>query len=674
MSATQYTGTYSPEDNKLRLYSNTRLDKEIYNRLSDAGFRHAPKQGFYVAPMWTPEREDLLTELCGEVGDEDSTLVERAEERAERFGEYSENRGQEAEGARGAARAIMGRFEAGQPILVGHHSERKARKDAERIENGMRRAVKLWETSQYWKDRAAAALAHAKYKERPDVRARRIKGLEADKRKQERHIEEATKWLEAWSKPDLTHEQALNLANYCNLHLPRKEGDREDFDGTPSAHTALSNAFPNLYAPRTLAEVVEHAQKAYPRVIAHAQRWLNHYENRIAYERAMLQEAGGLAAERFNIEVGGRVLVDGEWVAVLRLNKSAGQLVSLKVARRYVSRVGIEEVKDYQAPTQEQAERVKAATKVAPLTNYPGEGFIHITQDQWEAISKDYRGTDTKEASEVAGRHRVRKALGVFIPGLTAPEGTDQTQRTNYRHRYHNVYITDAKCVNPPAAPSAENIKPATVPAPEPATLSRPVIHQPRERTEFDDMRDQLRQGVKVVSAPQLFPTPSDLAARMVDLAGLDIGMRVLEPSAGTGQILAALPGVVPFGETRQTALDVVAVEYNQTLAQGLKQSGLAGSVVCADFLECGDELGKFDAVLMNPPFENAVDIKHINHALTMVKPGGRLVAICANGPRQQSVLRSLVEDRGGEWEDLPPDTFKEQGTSVRTALLMIPS
>lgn len=670
----QYTATYSPEDNKLRLYSSTRLDKETYARVAAQGFRYAPKQGFFVAPAWTPAREDLLTELCGEVGDEDTTLVQRAEDRADRFEDYSESRQRDADSARSSARSIMGRFEFGQPILVGHHSERKARKDAERIENGMRRAVKMWETSQYWKDRAAGALAHAKYKELPEVRARRIKGLESDKRKQERNIEEATKWLNAWSRPGLTLEQAQEVANYCHLTLPRKEGDRPDFDGNPSAHTAITNSFPNLYAPRTLAEVVEHAQKVYPRVIAHAQRWLDHYENRIAYERAMLNEAGGLAAECFTIEVGGRVLVDGEWVAVLRLNKSGGRVVSLTVARRYVSRVGIEEVKDYQAPTQEQAASVKAATKVAPLTNYPGEGFIHITQAEWDDIGKDYRGTDTKPASETAGRHRVRRALGVFIPRLTAPEGADGTQRANHRHRYHDVFITDAKRVNAPAAPQAENAAPATIPAPEPVAPRPAVVHQPRERTEFDDMRDQLRHGVKVVSAPQLFPTPSDLAARMVDLAGLTVGMRVLEPNGGTGAILAELPGVVPFGEKRQTALDVVAVEYSHPLAEGLKQSGLAGSVVCGDFLQCGDELGKFDAVLMNPPFENAADIKHITHALTMLKPGGRLVAICANGPRQQAVLRPLVEARGGEWEDLPPDTFKEQGTGVRTALMMIPA
>ena len=35
----------------------------------------------------------------------------------------------------------------GQPILVGHDSECRARKDAQRIEDGMRRAVKMWDTA-----------------------------------------------------------------------------------------------------------------------------------------------------------------------------------------------------------------------------------------------------------------------------------------------------------------------------------------------------------------------------------------------------------------------------------------------------------------------------------------------------------------------------------------------
>ncbi len=46
----------------------------------------------------------------------------------------------------------------GQPILVGHHSERRARRDAQRIENGMKRAVMLFERAEYWEERARRSL------------------------------------------------------------------------------------------------------------------------------------------------------------------------------------------------------------------------------------------------------------------------------------------------------------------------------------------------------------------------------------------------------------------------------------------------------------------------------------------------------------------------------------
>jgi len=164
----RYNATYSPDDNKLRLYPSARLDAETYARVKAAGFRWAPKQDLFVAPAWTPEREDLLLSLAGEIEDEDKTLSDRADERAERFEEYREKRTDDAEQARAAVAQLADNIPLGQPILVGHHSEQRARKDAERIENGMRRAVRMWETAQYWQDRARGAIRHARYKERPD--------------------------------------------------------------------------------------------------------------------------------------------------------------------------------------------------------------------------------------------------------------------------------------------------------------------------------------------------------------------------------------------------------------------------------------------------------------------------------------------------------------------------
>ncbi|MEN1792996.1 hydrolase, partial [Pseudomonas aeruginosa] len=91
-----YRATYSPDDNKLRLYAVSRLDPETYKKVHDAGFRWAPKQALFVAPAWTPGREDVLLSLAGEIEDEDSTLAERQEARAERFTGYSGKRASES--------------------------------------------------------------------------------------------------------------------------------------------------------------------------------------------------------------------------------------------------------------------------------------------------------------------------------------------------------------------------------------------------------------------------------------------------------------------------------------------------------------------------------------------------------------------------------------------------
>jgi hypothetical protein len=79
--------------------------------------------------------------------------------------------------------------------------------------------------------------------------------------------------------------------------------------------------------------------------------------------------------------------------------------------------------------------------------------------------------------------------------------------------------------------------------------------------------------------------------------------------------------------------------------------------------------LCRADRIVMNPPFAgNAADIKHVEHALTKLKDGGRLVSVVANGPRQREKLMLLASD----WIDLPAGSFKEQGTGVNTAIVVI--
>ena len=181
---------------------------------------------------------------------------------------------------------------------------------------------------------------------------------------------------------------------------------------------------------------------------------------------------------------------------------------------------------------------------------------------------------------------------------------------------------------------------------------------EPEAAAQFDATKESLKAGIQTVTAPQLFPTPPEIAARMVELAGIEPDHKVLEPSAGTGNILKAI-GNAP---------DKTAVEINWQLVELLARSGISGlHIHRADFLECNGSLGKFDRIVMNPPFENGADIKHIRHAITFLKPGGRLVALCANGPRQREALRDFAT----RWEDLPEGSFKTQGTGVNVALLM---
>lgn len=300
------TATYSPDDNKLRLYSTTRLDTETYERVRAAGFKYAPKQDLFVAPAWTPSREDLLLELCGEIDDEDTTLVERAEARAERFGEYSDRRADDAEDARAAVASIADNIPFGQPILIGHHSEGRARRDAERIQNGMRRTVSLWKQSEYWQERARAALQHARYKESPAVRARRIRKLESEHRGHVRERGQAERSLGKWTMEGLSLDEAKAIANvdsrgsYCfPLDKYPRQPPASQYEGRMGLWSALDGG---IITPEQAAEL---ATGTCRRVIAWSNRWIAHLDLRLAYERAMLEDQGGIASDRTKPEMGG---------------------------------------------------------------------------------------------------------------------------------------------------------------------------------------------------------------------------------------------------------------------------------------------------------------------------------------------------------------------------------
>jgi len=201
--------------------------------------------------------------------------------------------------------------------------------------------------------------------------------------------------------------------------------------------------------------------------------------------------------------------------------------------------------------------------------------------------------------------------------------------------------------------------------APDPARAGDAKAGDSQDQ-QFEALNQVVQNGgVQVVCAPSLFPTPENVAAWMVDLADIRPEHRVLEPSAGTGNLVRAIDRAAPGCEIQAVEL---SVELARTLARlfGYPETVREGyTVMRADFLKIAvGELGQFDRVVMNPPFDHGADILHIKRAIRMLKPGGRLVAVCANGPRQQDQLKGLAD----EWIELEPGTF--EGTNVRAAIM----
>ena len=81
---------------------------------------------------------------------------ERAERRAERFEKYSDNASQRSETRLSTASKISHFIPMGQPILVGHHSEKRHRRDLKRIETNMRKGIEEGEKASYFRDRSAS--------------------------------------------------------------------------------------------------------------------------------------------------------------------------------------------------------------------------------------------------------------------------------------------------------------------------------------------------------------------------------------------------------------------------------------------------------------------------------------------------------------------------------------
>lgn len=203
---------------------------------------------------------------------------------------------------------------------------------------------------------------------------------------------------------------------------------------------------------------------------------------------------------------------------------------------------------------------------------------------------------------------------------------------------------------------------------------------------DLPDVIRRLNQVVETGIAPEknplgFFPTPSEVAYAMIDIAIAECVCpveRILEPSAGTGAIVACLvkeyPGVpIDMVERDELRCKMLSSQYAQY-----------GQVYQADYINWSFRRF-YSLIVMNPPFTvlpefscdgkgNLEYIHHLARATQSLMPGGVVVSVVPGGFtfRKDKIVSDLREviDLNGGWMALPDKAFEQSGTDVRCSLV----
>lgn len=150
--------------------------------------------------------------------------------------------------------------------------------------------------------------------------------------------------------------------------------------------------------------------------------------------------------------------------------------------------------------------------------------------------------------------------------------------------------------------------------------------------------------------------------------------MKILEPSAGEGNIVKNIIKRYPHLKGKIDSIECHPQRMRKV------QALQAGETYKADFLTWEpDELGKYQAIIMNPPFEKGVYLQHVQKAwgiLQEVDKSTTLVTIVpANWKtgknRKEKEFQNLVAQYGSYWEN-PEESFYKVGTKTATDTIVL--
>jgi len=171
----------------------------------------------------------------------------------------------------------------------------------------------------------------------------------------------------------------------------------------------------------------------------------------------------------------------------------------------------------------------------------------------------------------------------------------------------------------------------------------------------------QLEREYKMQQKGDINFTPSEVAEQLITYAKINENSRILEPSAGIGNIADII---------KQYSNNVDVCEQMYHFSELLKLKGY--NVVGNDFLQYETNI-KYDAIIMNPPFSD--EINHIKHAFELLKDGGTLVSITSPhwtfaNDKKSIEFREWLENETYFTNDLKSGTFEMTGVASKIVII----
>jgi 16S rRNA G1207 methylase RsmC len=630
--------------------------------------------------------------------------AERMEDRADALAAKATRKGEEAEARYAAAQQIGDGIPMGQPVLVGHHSERGHRRDLKRMDTHMRKSVEAEREAQSAAERAETAARHMEARNNPRRVYRRIRTLEADQRKAEREL----------TPCPMSGRKFKPEAEGRTLTCPRCYHDQ-----TVGA---------DLLIPEHGCATGRRREEVELRVA--------HLTEQIRYWREALDAAKAAGADvppdTDAIQKGCWVRSWAGWCEVKRVNKVTVTVLRSydnyadKQPRMFDQKITLDDIREIRETSPfEPDPAVDLDAELAALDAADAEKFEERVAAVAAAEQSTAKDDDPlPEATLTALRERLGHVQSIVdrpIPEWQKGGDREVTERIKQgAGQEADVLRAEIATLTPAPARHPSGLSAAAVDVLSRAAATERSVHLPvgpplerslyaevdkaltrlagggrwdrRERAHLynrDPRPDlaRLRGGGAIPRPASAFddkrlayyPTPQAVAEKMVAELDLPRHARVLEPSAGDGALVRAVRAAHP-----EAYVEAVEVDLDRMRILGRMQ-GEFMQAWCArfqDYVTNARERGMlypFHAVVMNPPFTEVGDpnawATHFLLAWDLLAADGQMVAILPasylySTRRVAAQVRELVESSDGAVDALPEGTFKGDGTGVHTVMV----